>query len=147
MTEPLNGLVDLDDTGLELADSREDLRGFRVIDLNRDEIGQVDGLLVDEAEHRVRFLEVGSGGLLGLGRKARLIPANAITRIGQEVVHVDTTREQVAAAPKYDPAQAYAPPYEAYLAQFDYYGLPSLWSSGYVHPLLPPTRPTRRTGQ
>lgn len=43
------------------------MRGRQVVDRNGDEVGKVEGLIIDEQERRVRFLEVGSGGFLGLG--------------------------------------------------------------------------------
>lgn len=132
-----HALVDLDETDLVLADPAEDLRGERVVDRHGQEIGEVDGLLVDETERRVRFLAVGSGGFLGLGKKTRLIPSNALVSVG-DVVEVDTTRDVVAGSPDYDPELETAPDFGRY---YDFYGLPAFWGFGYVHPMVLPPRP------
>lgn len=62
-----NALHRLRKSKLELADAAADIRGRRVTDSAGQEIGKVDDLMVDERERRVRFLEVSSGGLLGIG--------------------------------------------------------------------------------
>jgi hypothetical protein len=64
-----------------------------VVDRDSEDIGQVDGLLVDEAARRVQFLQVGSGRFLGLGNEARLSPTHAITTVGQAALRVGTKRE------------------------------------------------------
>ena len=46
-----------------------DIRGRTVIDSDGAEVGTVDDLLIDEEEDRVRFLRIGSGGILGMGRR------------------------------------------------------------------------------
>jgi len=35
------------------------------------DLGTIEGLLIDEAERKVRFMEVASGGFLGLVRASR----------------------------------------------------------------------------
>jgi hypothetical protein len=67
------------------------------------DLGTIEGLLVDEADRKVRFMEVGSGGFLGLGESKSLIPVDAITRMTRDAVHIGHTREHVAGAPRYDP--------------------------------------------
>ncbi|TCC52171.1 PRC-barrel domain containing protein [Kribbella pittospori] len=96
-------LVRLADVALELADPADDVRGRKVVDRNGDQVGKVDGLIIDEAERRVRFLEVGSGGFLGLGEHKQLVPVEAITRVDEDAVHIAPERTQVAGGPAYDP--------------------------------------------
>jgi hypothetical protein len=67
------------------------------------DLGTIEGLLIDEAERKVRFMEVGSGGFLGLGESKSLIPVEAITRMTPDAVYIGHTREHVAGAPRYDP--------------------------------------------
>jgi PRC-barrel domain protein len=62
-------LLRLSDTELTVANPAEDVRGRKVIDKNGETIGEVSNLIVDDRETRVRFLEVASGGLFGLGRQ------------------------------------------------------------------------------
>lgn len=96
-------LVRLADVGLELADPADDVRGRNVVDRNGDEVGTVDGLIIDEGERRVRFLEVGSGGFLGLGEKRQLVPVEAISRVDEDAVQISSDRTRVAGGPVYDP--------------------------------------------
>jgi sporulation protein YlmC with PRC-barrel domain len=118
-----HALVDLDDTNLELARIEDDIRGQKVIDRDGEELGKVDGLLIDEADRLVRFLEVGSGGFLGLGKKERLIPVDAVTGLS-DAVHVDTTREDVIGSPEYSPELQRQPDYAPY---YDYYNYTPYW--------------------
>lgn len=67
------------------------------------DIGKIEHLLIDEGEQKVRFMEVGSGGFLGLGETKSFIPVEAITRITADDVYISPTREHVAGAPPYDP--------------------------------------------
>jgi hypothetical protein len=55
-------LVRLSNTDLTVADRADDIRGLDVLDISGEELGEVDDLLIDNAERKVRFLEVASGG-------------------------------------------------------------------------------------
>jgi hypothetical protein len=96
-------LVRLRDTDQTVSSSDEDIRGRMAKDKDGHDLGTIEGLLVDEAERRVRFMEVGSGGFLGLGESKSLIPVEAITHIEPDAVYIGHTREHVAGAPSYDP--------------------------------------------
>jgi sporulation protein YlmC with PRC-barrel domain len=96
-------LVRLADVGLELDDPADDVRGRKVVDRNGDEVGKVDGLIIDEGERRARFLEVGAGGFLGLGEKRQLVPVEAISPVDADLVHISPERTRVAGGPVYDP--------------------------------------------
>ena len=129
--EQQGSLVRLKDADLTV-NPDEDIRGRKVLDPDGEDIGTVDALLVDEADRRVRFLEVGSGGFLGIGEKKRLIPVDAITGIGDEV-RVDVTRQTIAGGPAYDPeVLEYSPDYYGEL--YGYYGYAPYWMPGYVYP-------------
>ncbi|MFV9455351.1 PRC-barrel domain-containing protein [Rhodococcus sp. NM-2] len=125
-------LIDLDDTDLAFTDQLEDLRGRKVYDRDGDEIGQVDGLIVDERENTVRFLRIGSGGFLGLGKTARLIPVEAITGRDADKVHIDRTKETVAGSSPYDPELVETPEY--YGGLYGYYGYLPFWGARYISP-------------
>ncbi len=92
----------LSDTGEMVASPNEDVRGRKVLDDAGEEIGAVDGLMVDD-EKKVRFLRVESGGFLGLGRTRIMIPVEAITRVMPHAVSIDRGREHLRGAPLYDP--------------------------------------------
>jgi len=57
-------LVRLSDTELTIANPAEDIRGRAVVDRDGEDIGEVEDLLIDAQEKRVRMLEVASGGFL-----------------------------------------------------------------------------------
>ncbi|MBF6240541.1 PRC-barrel domain-containing protein [Nocardia otitidiscaviarum] len=124
-------LIDLDDTALQPRSAADDIRGRTVVDRDGDEIGEVDGLVIDEHAQRVRLLRIGSGGLLGVGRTKRLVPVEAVTRIDDEAVHVDRTREAVENSAPYDPPLLDPRAY--------YEGLYSGY--GYTPPWVPSTEP------
>ncbi|WP_298459878.1 PRC-barrel domain-containing protein [uncultured Cellulomonas sp.] len=130
-----SALVRLGDAGLTVP-REQDVRGLAVVDRDGEDIGTVDELLVDEGEHRVRFLEVGSGGFLGIGEEKRLIPVDAVKAI-DERVHVDTTRSLIAASPPYDPDVARASPEDFFGGLYGYYGVAPYWGPGYVYPAMP----------
>ena len=126
-------LVDLDDTDLAVASPVDDVRGLTVVDRDGEDVGEVDGLLIDEDERRVRFLRVGSGGFLGIGQEKRLIPVDAVTEVGDRV-QVDTTREHIAGSPAYDPEIIELKSFDEY---YGYYGVAPFWAPGYVYPAYP----------
>ena len=128
-------LVKLGDTGQTVADPAEDIRGRDVIDRDGEDIGEVDALMIDEDEGKVRFLQVTGGGFLGIGDQTVLIPVDAITRIEENRVHVDQTREHVAGGPTYDPDLAEQPAYWENASS--YYGYGPYWGAGYAYPAYP----------
>ena len=133
--EPEAALVRLQDTELTTADPRDDVRGRKVVDREGEEVGDVEGILIDEQERRVRFLEIGSGGFLGIGETKRLVPVDAVTRVEEDRVHIDTTRSQVAGSPEYDPDLERDTGYYGDL--YGYYGYAPYWGPGYVYPAYP----------
>lgn len=93
----------LHDIGQTVSASAEDIRGRMVKDKDGQDVGKIEHLLIDDAEQKVRFLEVASGGFLHLGETKSFIPVEAITRIDADAVHISPTGEHVAGAPSYDP--------------------------------------------
>jgi uncharacterized protein YrrD len=82
----------------------EDIRGRMVRDKDGHEVGKIEGLLLDDVEGKVRFMEVASGGFLGLGGTKSFIPVDAIKRITDDDVFIGHSREHVTGAPRYDPS-------------------------------------------
>lgn len=99
----LGTLSHLGDNDRTIASPDEDIRGRMVKDKDGLDVGKVEGLLVAESDDKVHFMEVGSGGFLGLGESKSFIPVDAITRITAEDVYISHTRKHVAGAPRYDP--------------------------------------------
>jgi sporulation protein YlmC with PRC-barrel domain len=80
----------------------EDVRGFELHDVSAERIGSVEDVVVDETG-RVRFLKVGSGGVLGLGRAHRLVPVDVIDNVAGESVFLKVGRDDVLDAPDWQP--------------------------------------------
>ena len=121
--EEIPQLVRLRDTDRTVSSSDEDIRGRMARDQDGRDLGTIEGLLIDEAERKVRFMEVGSGGFLGLGESKSLIPVEAITRLTPDAVYIGHTLEHVAGAPRYDPKLMHTE-LEYFINLFPYYGYP-----------------------
>jgi sporulation protein YlmC with PRC-barrel domain len=132
-------LLRLSDTQLTVADPAEDVRGRKVITKDQETIGEVTDLVVDDRETHVRFLEVASGGLFGLGRQTSLIPVDAITHISDEAVYITQTRQRIAEAPPYDPDLIHEEAGdEGYYGRiYRHYGYRPYWGPGYIYPPYP----------
>ncbi len=138
MTQKLStddiSLEKLKDTGLELADPSQDLRGRSIVDSKGTEIGHVSGLFIDERERKVRMLEIRVGGFLGMGGQHVLCPVDAITTVTKEQVKVNQTRERVVDSPAYDPEIIEAPRTDDWTPYYGYYGFSPFWNGSYQYP-------------
>ena len=123
-------LVRLSDSGLALEDLTQDVRGLDVYDEDGDRIGTVKDLYADTEERKVRFLDVGAGGFMGLGQKRFLVPVEAVSEAREDgVVVVAHKRRKVSESPPFDADVVVPqPPYQDEL--YKYYGYPP-----YFHPL------------
>jgi len=128
-------IVKLGETDQTVSDPAEDIRGRNVLDKDGEEIGKVEALMIDDRENKVRFLQVSAGGFLGIGDHKFLIPVDAITRLDDDEVHVDQTRDRVAEGPKYDPAVVQETNY--YDNAYSHYGYTPFWGMGYAYPAYP----------
>ena len=136
-------LVRLSDTNLTLAESAEDIRDLKVMDISGEEFGTVHDLFIDEQERKVRFLEISSGGFLGLGTTKILMPVETISRITADVVYTNQSRERVAGAPRYDPTLVE----ERYVSDvYSHYGYPPYWGPDYHYPPYPYYSSANRPG-
>lgn len=123
MPEPV--LLRLSDTDLAILDTEEDVRGRRVVDQDGEEVGHVEDLLVDTEHNKVRFLQVTTGGFLGLGETTFLIPVEAVTEVKEDTVRINQSRAHVAKSPKYDPELSDP---EYLTGVYGYYGFNPFWS-------------------
>ena len=121
-------LVKLSDSEFRLVDRAADVRGLGVFDQNGEQMGSVEDLYVDPEERKVRFLDVGAGGLLGLGEKHFLVPVEAVGEVREDRVVVAHKRQKVAGSPLFDADVVPQPAYQDEL--YKYYGYPP-----YFHPL------------
>jgi sporulation protein YlmC with PRC-barrel domain len=128
-------LVRLSDSGLTIVDPEEDVRGRTAYDADGAELGTIDDLYVDETERKVRLLELGTGGVLGLGKQTALVPVDAVARLDENEVYLDTRREKLASTPAFDPALTLENP--AIGSVYTHYGYGPYWDDDYRHPGFP----------
>jgi len=119
-------LFRLSESGLALVDLTQDVRGLGVHDEDGEQIGKVEDLYAYTEERKVRFLEVGAGGCMGLGQKRFLVPVEAVGEVREDgVVVVAQERRKVAESPPFEANVVPQPPYQDEL--YEYYGyLPPL---------------------
>ena len=98
-TSAVIGLIRLGDSDYVPANSEDDLRGKGVIDAEGQRLGKVEDLYVDRREREVRFLEVGAGGVLGIGEKRFLVPVEAVTKVAEGWVTIEPDRTEKVAGP------------------------------------------------
>src|SRR5882724_11631017 len=96
-------LIRLSDTDFDIPDD-QDIRGRTVIDQNGNEIGKINDLLMDPQTRRIRFLQVTSGGFLGIGGTMLLIPVGAIARFDRHYVEIDQSMRGGLGAMRYNPS-------------------------------------------
>ncbi len=96
------GFVKFSDTDFVFENPEQDIRGKDVYDAYGEQIGSVDDLYVDRQERKVRFLEVGAGGFLGLGEKHLLVPVESVTEVGEARVTIEPRRRKVTGSPPFD---------------------------------------------
>jgi sporulation protein YlmC with PRC-barrel domain len=128
-------LVKLGDVGEMVADETQDIRGRKVVDIDGLELGEIDELLIDDVG-KIRFLQVETGGILGIGETKSLIPVDAIVSISAQEVHIDHTGKTVAAAPTYRPQLVDEKTF--YDNTYSHYGYPPFWGPGHRFPTFPP---------
>lgn len=125
-------LSKLSDTDKTVDGAANDIRGRKVKDKDGEDLGTVLDLLIDDTDGKVRFLLVEHGGFLGLGETKSFIPVDAISRITEDEVFINHTRDHVAGAPGYDPALVNDHDY--HMGLYDYYGYGPYWGAGYIYP-------------
>ena len=121
-------LIKLGDTKLKLNDSDDDLRNRKVLGPDGNDIGHVSALFLDREHGQIRFLQVGTGGFLGLGEREFLIPVEDVIRTEPAEVHINHTREQVLAEPHYDPKSVTLRDQTFWAAYYGYYGHADSWT-------------------
>jgi sporulation protein YlmC with PRC-barrel domain len=125
----------LKDSELQLADPKSDIRGRKVFDAGGEEIGKVHDLLIDEQERKVRFIEVASGGVLGVGETKFLVPIEAVTGVSEDEIRINQTGTKVAGSPRYNPELIESPLLTEVYGHYGYWT--PFWGPGYVYPRYP----------
>ncbi len=95
-------LVKMSDSGFGVNSRESDIRRLGVFNRNGEQIGSVEDFYVDTQERKVRFLEVGTGGFMGLGEKRFLIPVEAVTYFREGGVTVGEGGEKIRESPPFD---------------------------------------------
>ena len=96
------GFVKFSDSDFVFENPEQDIRGKDVYDVHGEQIGSVDDLYIDRQERKVRFLEVGTGGFLGIGERHLLVPVESVTEVGEDRVTIEPGKEKVAGSPPFD---------------------------------------------
>ncbi len=96
------GFVKFSNSNFMFENPEQDIRGKDVYDAYGEQIGSVDDLYIDRQERKVRFLEVGTGGFLGIAERHLLVPVESVTEVGEGRVTIEPGREKVAGSPPFD---------------------------------------------
>ena len=134
-TDVSGRLLRLSETDQTIADPDADVRGRTALDRNGEEIGTVDDLFIDEDEKKVRFLRIGSGGFLGIGKEHVLIPVDAVESVQPDAVRINQERARLTDAPGYDPDVTHDDSY--YQGVYGWWGYGPYWAPGYAYPAYP----------
>ena len=122
--EPQPNLIRLSDSeDLRLREPLQNIRGLDVYDSNGEQIGSVEDLYVDQEAQFPRFLDVGAGGFLGIGKKHFLVPFEEVGRhVSEEerVIVRRQNRDKVLGSPDFDPDEM--PEVDLQRAVYAYYG-------------------------
>src|SRR3712207_3941844 len=97
-----NGFVKFSNSKFMFENPEQDIRGKDVYDVDGEQIGSVDDLYVDGRERKVRFLEVGAGGFLGIGKKHLLVPVESVTVVGEIRIIIEPEREKTTGSPPFN---------------------------------------------
>ena len=99
--------------------------GITVVDSSGESLGEADDLLVDSIDESiVRYVVVGHGGLLGIGRNRNAVPCDMI-EFDEENIRARVERDRLGGAPDYDPAMPFSRKDE--LAVHQYFGTEPYW--------------------
>jgi len=102
MIHPTRGgiwLIRLGDSDFVPANLEDDLRGKDVYDTEGQRIGRVRDLYIDRKEREVCFLEVGTGGFVGIGEKRFLVPVKAVVEVAEDWVAIEPGRTKKVEGP------------------------------------------------
>ena len=101
-----------------------------MIDANGQDLGHVSALFIDKKERKIRFLQVGAGGFLGIGEREFLVPIEDVTSIFPAEIHINHSRDHVIGAPTFDPALTRARSRDFWDPYYGYYGVTPYWGVG-----------------
>jgi hypothetical protein len=83
------------------APPHQEIRQKGVLDPGDRIVGTVANLYVDEDSRQLRFVDVLTSGLLGLGRKHHLLPVEAVSQEGPGSITLGVDQQSVLSAPPF----------------------------------------------
>jgi len=88
---------------LKGATKTSDIIGMTVENYQNERLGKVKDLAVDVESGRIVQVILSSGGFLGMGNTLTAVPPGVLQQdLGRQVLHLDASKEKLAAAPKFD---------------------------------------------
>ena len=129
-TMKTRALVRLSEADKTLKNLDEDIRNRQIIGIDGDEIGKIDDLFIDQETAKVRFLVVGQGGVLGVGKKHFLIPVDAVTSVERDAVRVNVSSDRAKLMPELDETRG-EPNFESV---YTWWGYEPFWNPNYREP-------------
>ena len=94
MTTTHATLTYLATSGLEISPPADDVTGLVVVDPQGLRVGEVEDVVIDTADRRVRLISVVSGGILGFAADRTLLPIETVTKVDDRV-HVDRSYAEI----------------------------------------------------
>lgn len=83
--------------------SASTLIGDRVFNLENEELGEVEEIMLDVESGRIAYVVISHGGLLGLGDKLFAVPWQALSLSEEErAFYLDVDKEMLKTAPGFD---------------------------------------------
>ncbi|HEY0904500.1 MAG TPA: PRC-barrel domain-containing protein [Marmoricola sp.] len=95
-------------SGLEISSPDDAVAGLAVVDPQGLRIGEVEDVVIDTRDHRVRLICVVSGGILGFAADRTLLPVETVTKVDGRV-HVDRSYAEIQALRAQDSVLGAAP--------------------------------------
>ena len=80
-----------------------ELRGAKVFDRNGEAFGRLEDVFIHENEKALHYLDIRSGGFLGLGKRMFLVPLHLVDTIREEKITLNKSRQEVLDSPEVVP--------------------------------------------
>lgn len=84
----------------EIGEEVQKMVGLDVVNNNKEELGEIDNLIVTEPDN-ILYAIVSVGGFLGIGEKLVAVPVANLTKTKDDKVLLDVTKEQIENAPEF----------------------------------------------
>ncbi len=106
------------------------LKGYKVVNTNGDNLGKIEGLMIDLDSGRVAYAALSFGGFLGMSDKLFAIPWQALSlRMNEQAFTLDIPREVLERAEGFDKDKC-PTTREELSRSYSYYGYHPYWETG-----------------